>query len=898
MNNRKHIYYKFIFFLIGLFFLSTVVVEAQIDFKASAPATVVEGEQFRLSYILNEEGKDLRLPEIPDFDVLFGPSTSTSFSQRTINGKTTSERSVTYTYILVPKKKGSFTIPPASINVKGSNYQSNSHSIKVLPPDENSGQGGSRGSGSSGSSSSSSANTATVSNSDAFIRAIVSNNSPFEQQGFTVTFRLYTTLNVVNFGRIQFPEFEGFMVEEIDMPSNQQLKMERYNGKNYYTADLRKTLLFPQRSGQITIPSGSIEMVFSVPSGRSVSTFFGSQELMADVKKNLVTNPLNVNVKPLPGGSPASYANAVGTFTIDPAISSTEIKANEAITLRLEISGTGNMKLLRSPEVQFPNNFEVYDPVVTNSLNVTTNGLTGIRVIEYMAIPRYEGSYNIPSVEFGYFDLNTNSYKILSTPEYELQIAKGDPGSASATNFVNQQDVKVEQDIRFIKTGEPSFVSVNNFFVGSLHFWLWYVVPFLLLLVYIIINRKKAKENANVVLMRNKKANKMAIRRLKLAEKYLREHNKEKFYDEVLRAIWGYFSDKLFIPIAQLSKDNIEMELSKNGVDDELTNKFMHILDTCEFARYAQVESNAEMDRIYYDTIDAIGQMENGLKKRKSANLSMLSIILLFMTVFTTALFAQDVDIADETESSSIGVFEDAREGVDGDILVMAAEAYRSQDFKTSIDLYEKAINESVSINEVSAQLYYNLGNAYFKHNHLGKAILNYERALLLDPGDSDIRHNLRFANNRKVDRTTPTGDIFISNWFKALRNQFSSNVWAITAIVFFILFIISLAVYLFAGALWIRKTAFYSAIVLFLLMLVFNIFSFSQKKEQIRGDNAIVMVGAASVNASPDGNSNELFELHEGTKVRIKESDGNWYEIEIDNGSVGWIRKDNIEVI
>lgn len=893
MNNRKHIY-RFLFFLIGLFSISTPIAEAQVSFKASAPATVVEGDQFRLSYILNEDGKELRLPDIPDFDILFGPSTSTSFSQRTVNGKTTSERSVTYTYILVPKKTGSFTIEPASINVKGSNYQSNSLTIEVLPPDKNSSQGGASGSGND--SGAPSTSSATVSENDAFIRAIVSNNSPFEQQGFTVTFRLYTTLNVVNFGRIQFPEFEGFMVEEIEMPSNQQLKMERYNGRNYYTADLRKTLLFPQRSGQITIPSGSIEMVFSVPSGRSVSTFFGSQELMADVKKNIVTNPLNINVKSLPGDKPLNYSNAVGTFTFSPSISSTEVKANEAITLRLEISGTGNMKLLRNPEVQFPNNFEVYDPVVTNSLNVTTNGLTGVRVVEYMAIPRYEGTYTIPSVEFGYFDLNTNSYKTLSTPEYELQIAKGDPGSVSASNFVNQQDVKVEQDIRFLKTGEPSFVSMSNFFVGSFSYWLWYFIPFLLLIIYFIINRKKAKENANVALMRNKKATKIAIKRLKLAEKYLREHNKESFYDEVLRAIWGYFSDKLAIPVAQLSKDNIEAELLNNGISGELANNFMNILDTCEFARYAQVESDAEMDRIYNDTLDAIGEMENRLKKRKVNKLPMLSILLLLIVVFVTPpVLAQDTDIIEESESRSVISIE---EGVDNNLAVSAADAYRGGDFKRSVELYEKVINESISNNLVSPQLYYNLGNAYFRDNQLGKAILNYERALLLDPGDNDIRHNLRFANNRKVDRITPAGDIFVSNWFKAIRNLYSSNVWAVIAIISFVLSVIFFATYLFVSVLWVRKTAFYSFIVIFLLMIVFNIFSFSQKWEQIRGDNAIVMVGAASVNASPDINSNELFELHEGTKVRVKSSDGNWYEIEIDNGSVGWTNKDNIEII
>ena len=604
---KRNIYLQIIL-LITLFSGSVTVSEAQVTFKASAPASVVEGEQFRLSYMLNQEGKDLRLPDLPDFDVLFGPSTSTSFSQRTINGKTSSERSVTYTYILVPKKTGTFTIAPASITVDGANYQSNSLQVEVLPPDKTATKG-SPGASSSG--------TATVSESDAFIRAIVSKNNPYEQEGFTVTFRLYTTLNIVNFGRIQFPEFEGFMVEEIDIPTNQQLKMERYNGRNYYTADLRRTLLFPQRSGQITIPSGTIEMVFSVPSGRNVTTFFGSQELMVDVNKSLVTNPVAINVRPLPANRPESYANAVGTFTINPNINSTQLRANEAISLRLEISGTGNMKLISNPEVEFPNNFEVYDPTVTNALNVTSNGLTGIRTIEYMAIPRYEGSYTIPPIEFSYFDTNTNSYKTLTTPAYDLQIAKGEPGSISSSNFVNQQDVKVEQDIRFLKTGEPNYHSISDFFVGSFSYWLWYLIPLVLLIVLYVFNRKQARENANVVLMRNRKANKMAIKRLKLAEKYLKEHNKESFYDEVLKAIWGYFSDKLSIPVAKLSKNNIEAELSKNGISEELIARFMQILDTCEFARYAPAESNAEMDSVYKNTIFVIEEMENRLKKRK-----------------------------------------------------------------------------------------------------------------------------------------------------------------------------------------------------------------------------------------------------------------------------------------
>jgi len=234
-----------------------------------------------------------------------------------------------------------------------------------------------------------------------------------------------------------------------------------------------------------------------------------------------------------------------------------------------------------------------------------------------MAIPRYEGEYTIPPVEFTYFDLNLKSYKTLTTPEYKLMIAKGDPGSASVSNFVNRQDVKVEQDIRFLKTGEPVYFSRTNFFVGSFSYWLWYFIPLSLLILFYGINRKQARENANAALARAKKANKTAIKRLKIAEKYLKEHDKDKFYDEVLRALWGYFSDKLSLPLAMLSRNNIESELLKQGISEELVGKFLYILDACEFARYAQAESDVEMDRIYEDTVAAIGEMENGLRKKE-----------------------------------------------------------------------------------------------------------------------------------------------------------------------------------------------------------------------------------------------------------------------------------------
>jgi hypothetical protein len=365
----------------------------------------------------------------------------------------------------------------------------------------------------------------------------------------------------------------------------------------------------------MTSPQGRLEMTFSVPSGRRVSTFFGSQEVMTDVRRTLTTNPVTINVRPLPTPRPANFSNAVGTFTFRPSISTTETTANEAITIRLEISGTGNMKLIRTPEVQFPASFEVFEPTNNQNFNVTTNGLTGTRTIEYMFIPRHEGEFTIPPIEFTYFDLNTNVYRTERSPEYVLQIARDENRAATGT-FVNRQDVRVEQDIRFLKLGEPAFISRSNFFVGSFKYWLWYMIPFVLLTTVYILNRKQIRENANVTLMRTKKANKVATKRLKAAGKYLKAHDKAKFYDEVLRALWGYFSDKLSIPVAQLSKNNIEAELSKSGVSDTLISKFMDILNTCEFARYAPAESDAAMDKLYNETVEAIGEMESKLRRK------------------------------------------------------------------------------------------------------------------------------------------------------------------------------------------------------------------------------------------------------------------------------------------
>lgn len=604
---------KLLLFVLLLINLGLIIAQ-NVTFQVNVPSAVVKGEQFRLTYVLkNGQGSSPKFPsEINGIDILYGPSVSHSQRTQVINGKVSSESSESYVFVLMANKEGTFTIPSASIQVDGKTYNSGTAKVRVLPPDQK--QQGGRGGSSSGSTS----QGTNISSNDAFIRAIVTKTKVFEQEAFIISFRFYTTLAVRDIGKIEFPEFEGFMVEDVNLPANSKLTLEHYKGRNYFAVDLKKSLLFPQRSGKITIPSGKIEMVFSVPSGKRIQSFFGSQEVMADVRRIMTSAPVVVDVTPLPDGKQPSFANAVGSFKINSKISDTNVTANDAITLTLTISGVGNTKLIKNPELKLPSDFETYDPKVTNDLKQTENGLSGTKTIEYLFIPRHQGTFKIPPIEFSYFEPKSKTYKTLKTPEYVLNVAK-DPnaGANVGVSYTNQNEVDVVRDIRFLKTGDISTVKQAHFLIGSFGYCLWYIIPIILFVVVFFIYRNRIKQNANVSLMKTKKANRVAIKRLKIAETYLAAHNKEKFYEEVLRSVWGYLSDKLTIPVAALNRENIENELTHYGVSPDLVANFISILDTCEFARYAPVESNDAMDKLYDNTISAIGQMENIIKKKK-----------------------------------------------------------------------------------------------------------------------------------------------------------------------------------------------------------------------------------------------------------------------------------------
>lgn len=603
-----------------LLFLITIIItlnswaDGNRTFTTMAPDVVVNGDQFRLTFTVNtQKVKEFRAPNITDFDVLMGPTRSTQSSTQIINGKVSSSQSVTFTYILMANKEGTFTIPGASILADGESLTSNSVTIKVLPPDK-----GSSGNGGQAAAASSAAAGGKISSSDLFITATASKTNVYEQEAVLLTYKVYTLVDLRSL-RGDMPDMKDFHTQEIDLPRQKQFTLEHYHGRNYNTTVWSQYVLFPQRSGKLEVPSITFEgeVAQHIESIDPFDAFFNGTSALSTVRKNIVTPKVVINVKELPDGKPANFSGGVGSFTMSSSISGQNVKTNDAVTIKLVVSGTGNMKLMDVPEVKFPQDFEVYDPKIDNKFNLTREGLSGSKVIEYLAIPRHAGDFTIPPVEFSYFDVKANTYKTLKTDAYTLKVEKGEGNAEQViADFTNKEDLKIlASDIRYIKTGKTDLKKKQDFFFGSMSYWLGYIIPLLIFVVTMLIYRKQVAENANVAKVRTKKANKVAVKRLKYAGKLLAANKRDEFYDELLKALWGYTSDKLSIPVAELSKDNIEEKLASRQVSPELIKEFVDILNDAEFARYAPGDASAAMDKEYQAAMDVISKMENSIKR-------------------------------------------------------------------------------------------------------------------------------------------------------------------------------------------------------------------------------------------------------------------------------------------
>jgi hypothetical protein len=586
-----------------------------IHFTMEAPEVVAAGEQFRLGFTLNESGTDLQLPDLSNFDVLMGPSTSQSSSIQIINGKTTQSSSFSYIFILRAKKEGKFTIRPASIKVGGKTYESNELTIQVVKgqPQQAGGQQGQQGYQQE----QPEASGGTISKDNLFVRVNVDKTNVSKGEQLIATVKLYISPNVPlnGFDEVKLPSYEGFWTKDIEVPTQVSFNREVYNGKIYQVGILKKTILFPQQIGTIKIDPFEITCLIRQRIRQQQGFFDDFFDNYRVVKAKVVSDPVLISVKDL-NGQPSNFSGAVGNFSVNASLDKTNVKSNEAVTLKLTINGSGNLTLIKAPKIELPQDFESYEPKTTEHTTASDNGLNGSVTFEYLFIPRFAGNFTIPAIDFVFFNPSSRQFETRTTNAFNIRVEKGsDDANSSVVSSFSKEDVKViGKDIRFIKQNKTKLKPKGTSFYGTFGFYSIYLFSLLAFAVFYIVNRKKIKENSNLVLVRNKLANKVALKRLREASGFLKNNQAEKFYEAVIKALWGYLSDKLTIPVADLNRERASENLLKKGVDQEAVTQLIKIIDDCEFARYAPAAFSGTMNEVYDGAAKVMGIFEKQIK--------------------------------------------------------------------------------------------------------------------------------------------------------------------------------------------------------------------------------------------------------------------------------------------
>ena len=862
----------------AIFALCAVIAFGQTDIKVEAPNVVAADEQFNVTFIIEgEDGPtDFQWTSGGDFQVLWGPQSGRSTSIQIINGKRSKSVQSTYTYVLRPNASGKFTLPRASAKVKGKEIHSASVSIQVAAAGATSSSSQTQSSQSSGQSQQS--RNVGIQDGDIFLKMDLSRTKVVVGEPIIATLKLYQRVNIGGFENVTFPTFNGFWSQEIEAPTNIEFSREVYNDQIYNSALLRKFVIIPQQQGQITIdPAEMVCLVNVRVSSGGTSIFDGFFDDYRTVRKKVSTGPVTVNVSPLPAGAPASFGGGVGNFTISAKVSRDTLKTHEAASLIVTLSGKGNISLLEAPKVTFPLDMEVYDTKVSD--NVEKGGLSGSKVYEFPFIPRSYGDFVIDPIKYSYYDVNHGKYVTLETPSIPITVVKGNETDAGGVivSGPSQKDVRtLGSDIRFISTKAPALEPKGSFLIDKAVFWIMTVLVGILAFVSWLVFRKMAARRADVVGTKNRKATKMALKRLHLADTFLKQNLYTAFYEELHKALLGFISDKLNIPVAELSRDRITEALTAGGVDKGHVDKFIAILDACEFARYAPDSGHDAMVAHYTDAVETISSIDSNMKGKKTGGPKASAVVLLLLMAAPFAASAEDDPYVDSLWNEANAAYADGR----------WADAVAGYEMISSMGLE-------------SASLYCNAGDAYFKDGNVPMAIVYYERALKLDPSYDDARYNLELMNSLIQDRIDAVPEFILKVWARDVCYIMDSNAWAVCFLVFFALTLAMVLVFVLAPTAAGRRVGFFVGI-LFLVCAVCSIsFSMWQKKDYMSADEAIVTRPVTSVKSSPSAESStDLFILHEGTKVRILDEVGRWNNVELLDGRQGWIKAEDIEVI
>ena len=847
-----------------------VHVDAQ-HISVSAPSHVAAGENFRVAYTINtSDVEEFRMGGVQDgLEVIAGPYTSSQSSYQMINGHTSSSSSVTITYTLYAAKNGSFTIGASHALVGGKRLSSRPVKIQVSGhAQRTNGAPNMHGQNSYDQPHMRSAGSA-ISGSDLFIKVSASKKRVHEQEPILLTYKVYTQVDLTQLEG-KMPDLKGFHTQEVPLPQQKTFHTETVNGRPYKCVTWSQYVMYPQMTGRLEIPSITFKGIV-VQQNRNVDpmeAFFNGGSGYVEVKKDIKAPGITLQVDPLPQ-RPANFSGGVGKFNISASLDKKEVKAGEPITLRVVVGGIGNLKLLKQPVVNFPKDFDKYDAKVTDKTRLTANGVEGNMVYDFLAVPRNQGSYTIPSVELTYYDTSKNAYKTIKTQPFKVEVEKGDGTSAESEDFASQ-----DKDIHTIKLGKAEQHKADEMFFGSFGYWISLLMPLIAFVVLLIVFRRRAIENADIVKKRSNRAGKIATKRLRLANKLMLQGKQGEFYDEVMRALWGYMSYKLNMPAEKLNRDNIRETLGRHFVDDATIEKFTTALDECEFERYAPGDAAGNMNRTFESAMTAIMDIENAInearknQKKHPAGYSFVWLLLAMICFGGTSAKAVTKNNAD-TE-------------------------YQKGNYQQAIRDYEEILK-----NGESAEIYFNLGNAYYRTDNITKAVLNYERARLLSPGDDDINFNLHFARSKTIDKITPESEMFFVTWYKSLVNFTSVDNWAKTGILCIVMALLLVLLYLFGPQLMLRKIGFFGGLAFFVIFLLSNLFAFQQKQALDNRTGAIIISPSVNIKKTPAKNSADQFVLHEGTRVDIIDKGmTDWRCIRVGDGREGWIETKAIEEI
>ena len=605
---KRLLLYILAFLVISLGSVGTV--SAQIS--VSVPSHVQAGENFRLAYTINNQDvEDFRAGNIPEgLELIAGPYTSQQSSYQMVNGHTTSSSSITFTYTLYATKDGSYNIPPAHARIRGRNVAS--RAVRVMVSGRARNTGGTPRMHQDESAPAIQSAGSRISDKDLFIKVTANKKRVHEQEPVLLTYKVYTLVDLTQLEG-KMPDLTGFHSQEIPLPRQKSFHVERVNGKTYRAVTWSQYVMYPQMTGSLKIPSITFKGIV-VQENRNVDpfeAFFNGGSGYVEVKRNIVAPGMTIQVDPLPT-KPAGFSGGVGKFNISAQLSKKEVKAGDPVTLRVVVGGTGNLKLIKQPEPVFPKGFDKYDPKVTDKTKLTNAGVGGNMVYDFLVVPRNQGEYDIPPVAFTYYDVDANAYKTIRTQGFHLSVAPGD-GKGETDSY----DALKDNDIHDIKSGDTTVHPIGDIFYGSAAYWISLVIPLVAFIVLLIVFRRRAIENADIVKMRGKRATKIARRRLKNASRLMFAHKQAEFYDEVLRALWGYAGYKLNMSVESLSRDNIKDNLMQHGVPAESVEKFIMALDECEFERYAPGDAAGNMEKTFQSAMTAIMEIENVMNRKK-----------------------------------------------------------------------------------------------------------------------------------------------------------------------------------------------------------------------------------------------------------------------------------------